>query len=372
MRSFFCNKRLLAGLLICALVGLGLPVWLAGTPLRAWWAVRNLAIADEATQAVWVARTVQLEQAAIPALLRCLERQEPVACANAQAALSCLADRWGHDDPRVIALEERLSEAFPRCSMTGQCRALELMTHWLQLAPSTPLADAVSLMTQGARAPDKEVRRRALGVAAVLLARPDRAPAIGSCREIVRVGLGDTEAVNRAFAVRLAVHPDIDLSRSVAPLLGDAAPEVRQAALLAIGCIDEAIATDDLLHALHDSDADVRRLCEAALRGRGLRPNDIVLGRLITDEQPAVRLRVLERLARVPDLDPGVWLRRMTLDPSPAVRAAAVRAAGEQEQIDFTDRLEKMARTDSSATVRQVAQFYLERHRARQVPLLDR
>jgi len=38
----------------------------------------------------------------------------------------------------------------------------------------------------------------------------------------------------------------------------------------------------------------------------------------MTDPQPAVRLQVLEHLHEASDLDPGVWLRRLSHDSAPA------------------------------------------------------
>src|SRR5262249_52019682 len=121
----------------------------------------------------------------------------------------------------------------------------------------------------------------------------------------------------------------------------------------------EAIRDDELLRSLHDPDPDVRRLCEATLRSRGLQEEQLRRGRLLTDPRPAVRLQVLDGLCRAPDLEPGVWLRHLSHDPEPAVRAAAVRAAAEQTLVDLSDRIEQMARDDPSDTVRQMARHYL-------------
>jgi hypothetical protein len=58
-------------------------------------------------------------------------------------------------------------------------------------------------------------------------------------------------------------------------------------------------------------------------------------------------------------LDPGLWLRRLSHDPSPSVRVAAMRAMTQQNFVDLSDRIDQMARTDPSPTVCQLAQFYL-------------
>jgi hypothetical protein len=153
---------------------------------------------------------------------------------------------------------------------------------------------------------------------------------------------------------------EIEMHEHVVPLLNDPAPEVRQAAMLAVGPSSEVLATDDLLRWLHDPDADVRRLCEGALRSRGLHEDHVRLGRLMTDSRAGVRLQVVDCLRESSDLEPGVWLRRLSHDPAPAVRAAAVRAASEQTALDLTDRLEQMAENDPSPTVRQLARHYLD------------
>src|SRR5262249_52604611 len=153
-------------------------------------------------------------------------------------------------------------------------------------------------------------------------------------------------------------HPQIHLLDQVIALLDDPAPEVRRLALVALGPCDEAVATDDLLRWLHDPDAEVRRSCENALRGRKLSEGQIRLGRMLTDPRPGVRLQVLDGFRRNSELEPGVWLRRLSHDPEPAVRAAAVRAASELPLANLSDRLEQMAQSDPSPTVRQLAHHY--------------
>jgi HEAT repeat protein len=222
---------------------------------------------------------------------------------------------------------------------------------------------AARLLAMAGRVGDNETRNRVLVLAATLL-KHDDASATG-CRDLIRNALEDAEPANRAVAAGLAGLPEVALLSLVAPLLDDPSPMVRQAAMLAVGPCSDAVDTDDLLRSLHDADADVRRLCEAALKSRGLRNEDVNLARLVTDSHPAVRLQVLEALAKSNDLEPGVWLRRMSYDTSPAVRAAVLRAATEQYAIDLTDRMDQMAQTDPSQTVRQLAEHYLSRRKSK-------
>jgi HEAT repeat protein len=180
-----------------------------------------------------------------------------------------------------------------------------------------------------------------------------------ACRELTQTCLGDEVPANRAHAVRLAARPQIALLEAVVPLLSDPVPEVRREAMLAVGPAQTAMSTDNLVRWLHDADAEVRTLCEKALRSRGLGDEHVKLGRLLTDSRPGVRLQVLSLLRQANDLEPGIWLRHLSHDSAPAVRAGAVRAAAEQAIGTLADRLEQMAQNDACPTVRQLAQYYL-------------
>jgi hypothetical protein len=67
----------------------------------------------------------------------------------------------------------------------------------------------------------------------------------------------------------------------------------------------------------------------------------------------------LDHLHQSHDLDPGLWLRRLSHDPSPAVRVAAMRAMTQMPYVDLSDRIDQMARSDPSPTVCQLARYYL-------------
>ena len=54
-----------------------------------------------------------------------------------------------------------------------------------------------------------------------------------------------------------------------------------------------------------------QQLCELALRGRGLQERHLELARLISDDNPASRLQVLQYLRGGSDVEPTVWLRRL-------------------------------------------------------------
>jgi hypothetical protein len=350
------------------LAGAGL--WLGREPLLSWYYVRGLARADEGQRDQWAERVAGLDRAAVAPLLDLLTGDDR-ACANARAGLGALARRWGPADPRGEELARRLSESFGHLSPAGQREALQFAAGWLRVdgdqAPSAEVARALArTLPEAGRTTDGGVRGAALELAAALLERPDGAELLGPCRELALAGFGDATAENRARSARLALHPGMDLQQQALPLLRDKSPEVRQLAMLLVGPAQNVLGTDDLLHWLHDDDAEVRRLCEAALGSRKVPRDHIRLGRTLTDPDHHVRLNVLDELHRARDIDAGIWLRYLSHDPVESVRVAAVRAAVEQRfgtPVDLRDRLEQMAKTDPSQTVRQEASHYLSQSR---------
>jgi hypothetical protein len=165
----------------------------------------------------------------------------------------------------------------------------------------------------------------------------------------------------RLRAIQVSMRPDVQHLEPLRPLLGDPVAEVRQAAVLALGSATEIVSDDELLFLLHDPDAEVKRLCRTALRGRGLRETDVQLGRLFASPQPADRLQLLSLLHDDGELDISTWLQRLSRDPCPAVRAAAARAAGEQQVVALLERLAEMAANDPDLTVRPIARFHFQR-----------
>jgi hypothetical protein len=358
----FPGKIWLLGLSLFAT--LSAAVFLERQALLRWYTIRGLAKASERDRPVWVERVAGLGKAGIPSLMGCLADREKAVCANAHAALSHMIAHWDTNDPGRSELAERLAEAFPLLSSPGQRVSLEIDEILLQDARSGPLNDtilasAAKLLIGAGLVSDENVHREALklaGIVADLAATPE---GLAACRELTCACLRDEAGENRIEALRLVLQPGLNSPEAVVPLLHDPEPEIRRLAMLGIGSSPTAISTDDLLVWLHDPDEDVRHLCEEALRSRGLQERHLQLGRLMTDSRPGTRLQVLDILRRANDLEPGIWLRRLSHDAAPAVRAAAARAAGEAS-ADLSDRLEQMAQDDPCPTVRQLARYYLK------------
>jgi hypothetical protein len=340
------------------LVAAGL-VWMEWTPLQTWYALRGLSRATENDRPQWAERVAQLDSAAVPGLLEALHESDARICANAQTGLACLLERWGPDDSRRADLANQLAETFAGLSDPGQQAALMLQGHLLRTAPATVLPAATRTLAAATNRSDKDTCREALLLAQTVLEKSPTPEAVDLCRALVRSCLTDEEPALRSRAVLLASRPGVDLLDRVVPLLNDVSAEVRRAAMLAVGPRPRVMTDDDLLRWLHDPDAEVSQLCEEFLRTRGLTEQHLRLGRLLTDARPQERLQVVDLLRRTQDLEPGVWLRRLSHDPVPAVRAAAVRSAAEHRLANLADRLEQMAQNDPCPTVRQLAKYYL-------------
>jgi hypothetical protein len=364
------RKWLVVGLFaLGALAGAAAAVWVERTPILAWYYVRGLAQATDADRALWADRVAGLGQEGEPALFACLARPDDTACRNAGAALDRWVSRWPGDDPRAAELADRMAKAFPACSPAGRRAVLESAAGWFRPGGVRPAADLISsgarLAALSAAAAEPETHAAALDLCSLALEQTDDAQQLlPPGRDLVRKALRDEAAATRLRAIRVALHlaphPDMDVTDDVVALLRDPAAEVRRAALLAVGPLDEKQApAKSLLPALHDADADVRKACEEVLRkDRGLSPECVKIGWCLSHPDPVERLNVLDHLRAGADVEPGVWLRELSHDDSPAVRLAAARAMSQQDVVDLSDRLDQMASSDPSPTVCQMAKLY--------------
>lgn len=368
------NGRYVLGLVFLVLLGLGVVVWLERTTLLAWFQVRMLAQANEANREDRAARVAGLGEAAVPGLLECLHRDQVTVCQNARAGLAALVHPDGHfSESQAADLLARLGREFGHFSPTGQQQVLEMTAEWFQNDPAAAavpglLTASGRLLTAALGASDSEVLAAGLRLCQVLIEQPQGSEVLNTGRELVRAALQAKEPEVRVQAIQVGLHPGMDLLETVAGLLQDPVVQVRRVAILAVGPADsagrKAVLDEVLLPGLGDPDPEVRRLTEAALRSRGLGQDHLELARLLIDPHPAQRMRVLDQLRRASDLDPGIWLRRLSQDPAPSVRAAAIRVMGQQTSVDLTDRLEQLAQGDPSPTVCYLAGFYLKMARS--------
>jgi hypothetical protein len=364
-------KWIAAGMLL-VLLAAGAAGWWQRQRLQAWWVMRGLARAGEADRDAWIGRITGLGEPGVEALLETLAEGDDRACRNALAALDHLARLQGAGDPATAALAARLARPFARLGPEAQAQALRGLAGWFTDGePAEGLVPAAArVLNESAARGEPDTQAAGLQLAAVLVRQPGGPAAVPAAREMARGGLRSPSSAVRLQAVQLCLQPGLELLEQVVGLLRDPAAEVRRAAILAVGPAEQLVREDVLLPGLHDSDPEVRRHTEAALRSRGLRPEHLELGRLLTHPDWRTRLRVLDKIREVlagagqeVDIDPGVWLRRLSHDGSPPVRAAALRLMSEQTLIDLRDRIDQMARNDPLPSICQMASFYLRRKR---------
>jgi HEAT repeat protein len=366
MKPWLPNPKLLAAAALAAVLAGGL-CW-QRTALRTWYAVRQLAAADPEARDGCAERVAVLGEAALPAVLANLRSPDAQVCGNMAAALEALAGQGRADESPARAVVEGVAREFAHLSPAGQGCAVEVLTAVLQqegpkILPGTVTGPAGDVLR--AAAPQADLQYVVLTLAGALVERVPQGQWLAPCRALAEKGMTAEASQVRVAAVRLVLRgplrQDVALLPKVVPLLRDPEPEVRRAALLALAPARDLVSEDDLLPLLHDDDAQVQVLCETALRSRGLHENHLLLARLISDESPRARLRVVQHLGQAADLEPTAWLRRLSHDAAPAVRAAAVRAAASYPHVDLADRLREMAAQDPSEDVRLTARHYLSK-----------
>lgn len=363
------DKRKLAAVALALVCGLAL--WNM-TELHVWWTIRQLAGADpERCEAI----AQELAEHAEPAarqLIDALCSSDPAVCANIASGLETVCAEWPIDDPRLHRTLLTLGKRFTALGVEGQRGGLRFAA-WVarrpedaQAALPTPVGRVLADLLAAAHK-DAPLRSAGLGLAAGLVGRGPAGQWLPACRDLAISCLADAEVATRRSAVQVLLREplvqDHEMLVRLVPLLRDIDAQVRRGTLVALGPHREIASDEDILPLLHDDDTEVQHLGELALRSRGLSDRQLQLARLVSDPSPSVRLQVLPALRQSSELDPEVWLRRLSADPAPAVRAAAVRLAAPEASL--RDRLEEIVRSDPSATVREIASYYLERANVR-------
>lgn len=361
-------KRILLGMSIVLVVLAGAIYW-QRMQLFSWYCATRLASATDEERALWAERVAQLDADAAPWLLGHLQSADAKVCANVEAALALLARNWASDDARCQNLIADLKLGFPHFSSAGKQSALRFPLELVKKEDGKALSGALALgagkLLEMALQHSTGDPAAALKLALHLSERAPEGQWQDICRSVAICGLQDAKAANRVLAIHLALNQrfaeDHALLSKIAPLLQDTDGRVRRAALVAVGMSKDLAAEEELLPLLHDDDTEVRRLCKVALRSRGLSDDDLVRAVLISDARANVRLDVFNHLHGDNQVEPDVWLRRLSQDASPAIRAAAIRMAYAQGRTQLCERIRQMARDDASPTVRQLAAHYLGR-----------
>jgi hypothetical protein len=364
------SKKISITLLVLAVFA-GVAYW-QHKPALAWYYVRQLSFAYQENREGFARKVASLEETALPSVLDHLRSSDSMECMNMARALFHLSKQWGPADPRTQQMVETIQTRFGEFSLPGQEKTLLCLTSVLQLDGPRPLPAPLmkvvsTIMIDAERKP--ELRGASLLLAAELVVCVHPGQWTDVCRAMAERGIHDPSPGPRGAALQLLLREpmrtDKDLLAKVVPLLRDKAVTVRRVALLVLASESDLVRDEALLPLLHDDNLELQDLCQSALRKRGLTSDDLKLARMISDPNPAKRVRVLLHFHQMPDLNHAAWLRQLCQDSSSAVRAAAVRAAGDYPQVDLGDRLREMAQNDPCDAVRLNAAYYLRQRMTR-------
>lgn len=362
----YLNSTKLWSILVVAVGLAGLGLWQRDS-LRAWHAVRQLSQADEETRDALAAQVAELEEAAFARVFASLRDRDPRVCENLQCPLLMVAKRWGLADERTHDLVERLRQHFDDFSPAAREQVVLMVSCLLREEGPRPLPPRLTkavgeiLVTANKQT---ELLAASLRLAAELVDGVEAGQWVSESHEMVDRGLKDESSAARVAALQLLarepMRKDKDRLERTIPLLRDPDAAIRKGALLLLAAESELVREENFLPLLHDEDAELQHLAVMALRKRNLTDDDIAIARMISAPEASTRMRVLHHLHRLPDLNLGGLLRQLSHDPSPAVRAAAARAAADYPHVELSERLREMATDDPSETVRQQARFYLD------------
>ena len=196
---------------------------------------------------------------------------------------------------------------------------------------------------------------------------PSEEDALGFWKEglhtpVVRC-LASTDVRTRIGAIAcLGYLPSDHFAAPALPYLEDNdSVDVRRQTLVSFAQRPSLLTEDMLLKRLHDPDMSIRETASIVLKVRGLSQELISLGGLLVSPKPQQRASVITLIKNRTDIDPVVWLLQLSHDGDETVRIEAARALAAQKSqpVSVKRRLAEMARSDSSAEVRQTASGFV-------------
>jgi hypothetical protein len=137
--------------------------------------------------------------------------------------------------------------------------------------------------------------------------------------------------------------------------IGDADFRVRFQVLKSFANRPLLLSEEAILPLLHDPVPDLKTLAERVLKARGLPADLIGLGQMVTHPRAELRASAIPLLLRRDDIDPNLWLLRLSEDDDETVRLKAVEALAGRTAPEVVQRLREMAAADDSEAVRAAA-----------------
>lgn len=153
----------------------------------------------------------------------------------------------------------------------------------------------------------------------------------------------------------LGTLPLDEKAAPAAARIGDPDFRVRLQVLTSFANRPRLLSEEAILPLLHDPVPDLAGLADRVLKARGLPPELIGLGRMVTHGRAEMRASAIPLLLARQDIDPVVWLLRLSEDEDESVRLKAVEAFAGRGAPEVVQRLREMAAADPSETVRTAA-----------------
>src|SRR5207253_2232401 len=141
-------------------------LWWQRAPLNVWYAARGLSRASEADREAWLGRVLACDAEVVPPLIGRLAEADARGCANVEAALLRLIEKWQDEAAKRDELFDSLANAFPRASAPGQQVALAVVASPLTsagLSRESPraLAALARMIRSIVQKPDAELQAEA-------------------------------------------------------------------------------------------------------------------------------------------------------------------------------------------------------------------
>jgi hypothetical protein len=126
----------------------------------------------------------------------------------------------------------------------------------------------------------------------------------------------------------------------------------------------DGVETFDVIRALDSPDSSQADATRRELERRGFTPVHFEIARQLLDRDPAVRIRLARRLPTLTSIDAAPWLLRLSGDPDPGVRQAAIGILATTGDPELLARLERLAGRDPAPCVQRLADEIAKRRKA--------
>lgn len=276
----------------------------------------------------------------------------------------------------LVVLAEAFRDGYPRFDIAARAQAIEALrlvldrlaregaaNGWSRVLPPAHdlLINALGDEQVQARVVALDQLRRLWSWAPGCTMTPGEEKSVAAwkeaCYELAARRLNDPEGVSRAAAAAcIGSLPIDDLARPAVAAIRDPELTVRYQALVALANRPNVLTEEQILPLLHDPVDDLKGLAEKILAARGLDADLIAISRMVTADRPEMRASAIPLLQKRHDIDPIVWLLRLSEDPDESVRLKAVEAFAGRVTPEVHQRLRELIAADQSAAVRAAAE----------------